>query len=216
MLNTFTWIVILLPLSVYFIAVGVLGSSRTPKLVMGGRDFMTLGLGCIGLFLAGPFKLFFPQAAFNFVGGGVWLALALLYLLILSLIAMSQRLRIVVYSCQAIHMQDATRRTLLELDEASSWAGNAFDCPSLEISGTVEQRRGENVAQIVANSRHQDYTNWLLLLKTLEVRIGETPIGKPKPSGWLAAGIALLIVVLTLVISQPESTLSAMRDALRF
>jgi hypothetical protein len=216
MLDTFTWVVILLPLGCYFLVVGSLAGRSRPLVVSGVRDQFTLGLGCIGLFLAGPFSLFFPQSAFNLLGGWVWLVLIMLYLLLLTLITMGQRPRLVIYSSNSGQIVQQVQQIINRLDPDSTWANAAFHSPLLQIEGNIELRNGDSTAQIVATSRQQNLSNWTYLQHELNQEFLQNARVLPTMNTWIAVGGVLLIAVFSLVFVRPSETLAAMREILRF
>lgn len=216
MLDTFTWIVILLPLGCYFLVVGWLSGRNQPLVVSGGRDQFTLGLGCIGLFLAGPFSLFFPQSAFNLLGGWVWLVLVMLYLLLLSLITLGQRPRLVIYSSNSGQIVQQVRQIINRLDPNTSWANTAFHCPQLQIEGNIEMRNGDQTAQIVATNRQQNLSNWSNLQRELNQEFRKEAFALPRANAWVMLGGLLLLTILSLAFVRSTETLAAMREMLRF
>ncbi len=216
MLDHFTWIVILLPLAVYFIVIGIYSSRRRPLLVSGTRDLIALGMGLVGVMMVGPFTLFFPQATFNFLGGRVWFGLAMLYMLLLSLIALSQRPRIVGYSMKNTNLKGILHHLVSQLDPDATWAGNAFNCPNLQISGVVEQHAFQSTAQIVANSRQQSLAGWIQIHSELEQLIKQQPKSRISLSPWLAVGLAVALVVLSIVTLAPDQTVASMQEMLRY
>ena len=72
--------------------------SGWPFVTTGTRDTAALGIGIIGLVIAGPMELFFPEEAASQFGGKVWLLLIAFYGLCVSLIVLLLRSRIVVYN----------------------------------------------------------------------------------------------------------------------
>ncbi len=215
MLDAFTILVMLLPLGSYLLVVGWMCSRKRPIVVSGARDFFALGLSCTGLFLAGPFSLFFPQSAFNIIGGWVWLVMLLLYFLIVVLITLGQRPRILVYSANSASFVQHVAEVLEQLDPETQWAGASFYCPKLRIEGTVDSRAGEAISQIVANSRSQDLVQWAVLQKRLQQYLKPVADRPRIVNIWSFLGLLLLLAAFSLLFTRTNETIAAMREALR-
>lgn len=216
MLDSFTQLVILLPLGCYFLVIGIMNSRRSPWIVSGTRDFFALALGCTGLFLLGPFSLFFPQSAFNLMGGWVWLALFILYLLIVTLIALALRPRLLVYSVDSSSFVQRFHQLLIQLDPNTQWAGTSFHCPQLSVEGYVESRSTESVAQIIGSNRDQDLLNWMRLQRLLQQEMRQWTNTRKQFSSWIVVGLILVFFAVSPVIMQPQETLATMKEVLRF
>jgi hypothetical protein len=175
-----------------------------------------LALGCTGLFLLGPFSLFFPQSAFNLMGGWVWLALFFLYLLIVTLIALALRPRLLVYSVDSSDFVQRFHQLLIQLDPNTQWAGTSFYCPQLSVEGYVESRNAEQVAQIIGSNRNQDLLNWMRLHRLLQQEMRQWANTRKQFSSWIFVGLILVFFAISPVIMQPQETLATMKETLRF
>jgi hypothetical protein len=215
-LDAFTWLVILLPLGVYWFIVGLMIISRRPTIVTGVRDTFAFGLSFVGLALAGPLSLFFPQTAFNLFGGWVWLVLLVLYVLMLVLVSLASRPKLVVYSANSESFFQLLNEVFVALDSNVRWAGASFFMPELKIDGNVEFSALDRTVQIVATSREQDLENWNVLRKALAIKLNDQAKHNFAPNRSLLFGATLLLIGIGLIIKQPVEMLAAMKEALRF
>ena len=202
LLDALSWVIILLPLGVYLLCVGLKCGGRRPSAVWGAADLFAMGLGFGGLAVLGPFGLFFPQAAFNFLGEQVWLAIAALWTLVLMLAVGYVRPRIVVYAAGGHDVREHLVRAIRSLGHEATWAGNAFDCGGGGPCGRIEQRPGASAAEILSHG-DADPRTWRQLQAQLERQFAEAPAARRSISQWTATGLALLAVVAVLIWQQP-------------
>lgn len=204
LLDAVTWVTILLPLGLYAIWVGVKSSSRRPTAVWGPTDLFAMGLGLGGLAVTGPFGLFFPQAAFNFLGERVWFAIAALCLLVLVLAIGYTKPRIVIYAAQGCELQKTLRGAIEAMGLDAKWAGDAFDCGEGGLRGRLEQRSGSPTAEIICHG-DADPRIWRRLHVQLERQFAETVPNRRALNGWSAAGLACLAVAAALIWQHPAA-----------
>ena len=60
------------PLAIYFLVVGLVNLRARPFITSGAQDAAALGVGVMGLVIAGPMELFFPESAAVQFGFWVW------------------------------------------------------------------------------------------------------------------------------------------------
>ncbi|RMF88113.1 MAG: hypothetical protein D6741_19645, partial [Planctomycetota bacterium] len=92
------WCLAILPLAFYLVTVGALNGRKTPVVVSGMRDWMTLGLALAGLVMVGPMQLFFPLLAFIHMGEFVWVLMLAMYLLLVVLVSLLAPPRLIIYN----------------------------------------------------------------------------------------------------------------------
>ena len=198
LLDVVTWVTILLPLGVYLLWVGLKCGGRRASTVWGASDLFAMGLGFSGLGVTGPFGLFFPQAAFNFLGERVWLAIAVLWVLVLMLAVGYARPRIVVYAAGEHDVRDALVQAIRSSGLEATWAGDAFACGDSGPRGRIEQRPGDVTAEVISHGDAEPQV-WRRLQRELERQLAATPPSHRSLSRWAAAGIGLLVVAAVLI-----------------
>ena len=87
------------PLSVYLLMVGLINLSGWPFVTTGTRDTAALGIGIIGLVIAGPMELFFPGRS----GQPIWRKGLVIADCLLRPVCFSDRLVIAIKNCGLQH-----------------------------------------------------------------------------------------------------------------
>jgi len=165
------------PLSVYLLMLGLLNLRRRPFVTTGARDIAALGVGVVGLMIAGPMQLFFPESAASQFGAWVWLMLLVFYGLCISLIVLLMRSRIVIYNVSMENLRPALTLVAMEMDRKSRWVGDSLIIPSAGIHLHAEPVRWLRNVQLTAVGHNQSQDGWM----TLEVELGKAlekiPVG---------------------------------------
>jgi hypothetical protein len=155
-MNAFSLVIVLVPLGAYFFLLALLFSGKHPYVVSGGRDFILLAIAMLGFVIIGPFQLFFPIAAFNSVGGMVWIALLILYAFIIVYCVLQLQPRCVIYGIHANDAQSHLHSALAEKGIEVEWLGNTFKIDAWNIQGIVEQAGYWPTAQLICLSKNRD------------------------------------------------------------
>jgi len=165
------------PLSVYLLMLGLLNLRRRPFVTTGARDIAALGVGVVGLMIAGPMQLFFPESAASQFGAWVWLMLLVFYGLCISLMVLLMRSRIVIYNVSMEKLRPALTLVAMEMDRKSRWVGDSLIIPSAGIHLHAEPVRWLLNVQLTAVGHNQSQDGWM----TLEVELGKSlekiPVG---------------------------------------
>src|ERR1700677_3412405 len=86
------------PLAIYLLVLGWINLRPRPLVVSGARETAALGLALAGPVLIGPAQLLLPPAATQHFGAWIWLLLASLYVLAVTLAILVARPRLVIFN----------------------------------------------------------------------------------------------------------------------
>ena len=207
------------PVAVYLVVLGGMNLMRRPFVVSGTRDTAALGLAVFGLFLVGPFELFYPSAASNLFGSFVWVFLASLYGLSVVLVLLSQRPRLVVYNIAV----DELRAIMADLVEGiegleghegeTQWAGDSLSLPKLGLQLHIDASPAMRNVSLVSNGPHQNHLGWYKLQKELSKSLREFKTRRNLRAGWLLlAGLAICCLLVNLAAHDPQLVAKSMVD----
>ena len=138
MMEPFRLCVALTPLAIYMIAVALMNFRRRPVVVSGSRDLASLGLGVSGLLFVGPIELLLPQMPAEIMGY-VWIFVAVLYCLLLTLGVLLTAPRIIVYNVTLDQLRPALADAVDDLDPDARWAGGSIALPKLHVECYLEE-----------------------------------------------------------------------------
>lgn len=143
-------LIALLPLIAYLLLLAVIRLSGRALVTTGGRDIAALGFAVSGLVAAGPGELFFPKAAAGVFGGWVWLALAVFYALIVTLLGLTSRPRLVIYGRTPDQMLEPLYRAARALDDRAVLQPEASQVhlPQLRVRLRIAGQKGIDSATV--------------------------------------------------------------------
>ena len=180
------------PLALYLLMIGLINLSRRPFLVTGARDLAALGVGVSGLLLVGPIELLMPEQAAARFGWYVWLLLATMYGLTLSLAVLLSRPRLVIYNISASELRPVLAQ-LTELDPEARWAGSSLVLPRLQVELHVETASPMRNVSLVASGDDQSYAGWRVLESELRTRLKKIErLPNPWGLGWLIVALGMM------------------------
>jgi hypothetical protein len=165
------------PLAVYLLMMGLLNLRHRPFLTTGARDMAALGVGIVGLMIAGPMELFFPESAASQFGAWVWIMLLVFYGLCVSLIVLLMRSRIVIYNVSMDKLRPALTLVAREMDRKSRWVGDSLIIPSAGVHLHAEPVRWLRNVQLTAVGHNQDQDGWMTLEMKLAKALEKIPVG---------------------------------------
>lgn len=175
------------PLSVYFLMVGLITLSGRPFVTTGTRDTAALGIGIVGLVVAGPMELFFPEEAASQFGGMVWLLLLAFYGLCVSLVVLLLRSRLVVYNMTGEQLKPILNQVATQIDKKARWVGDSVLIPDIKVHLHLESVDWLRNVQLIAGGNQQSFDGWRLLEKELRSALGSARVS---PN---LLGVALLL-----------------------
>lgn len=194
-MNAFTVSLSLIPLAVYFLALGMIHASRRPFILSGDADLALLSAAVSGMVFAGPMNLFFPiNAAIQF-GSYIWLLLAFLYFLITMLVILYSRPRLIVYNIDKTTLKEILERVASRLDENAQWAGDSVYMPHQGLDIHLEYVSGLNNVTLVSNEKYSSRLRWLNLKRLLQSELNQTTVPRNKLSIILFLLSAILFFV---------------------
>jgi hypothetical protein len=189
---------------------------RRPFVLTGVRDTAALGIAVSGLFLIGPLELLMPARAVLVYQHLVWLLLAGLYALSLSLVILLERPRLVIYNVTMHEFRPVLAASIDALDPDARWAGNSLYMPRLEIELHVVWNLPLRNVTLAANGDAQNFAGWRQLEAALVSRLRKV---QSPPYAWgacltLAASIVLVAMV-WLLARDPVGVTQAFNQMLR-
>ncbi len=204
------------PLSVYLLMVGLINLSGWPFVTTGTRDTAALGIGIIGLVVAGPMELFFPEEAASQFGGKVWLLLIAFYGLCVSLIVLLLRSRIVVYNITGEQLKPILTQVAMQIDKKSRWVGDSLLVPDIQVHLHLESVDWLRNVQLVAGGNRQSFEGWRLLEKELRLALRSSRV-RPNLLGFLLllASGSLAVLAAGWMLYDQQSVAQALDEMLR-
>jgi phage tail protein X len=193
----FTLLVALTPILVYLSFFGMIRVSGRCFATTGARDIAALALAMIGLMAVGPAQLFFPRNAAVFFGPTVWLALALLFGLVVLLITMVVQPTLVVYGRTSTEVYDAVLKAALEIDaEAKGEPQNLqIYLPGIGVRLRCDGIDGHDFTRVLSFEPAFSRSLWDRLLGGIRKHLPSKPVNR-RPQGWSQ----LLFCVISLVL----------------
>ena len=204
------------PLAVYLLMIGLLNLGSKPFVTTGARDTAALAIGLVGMVIAGPMELFFPEAAASQFGAYVWLMLILFYSLCVSLIVLLMRSRIVIYNATADQVMPILKNLAHKLDKDSRWAGEMLMMPNLNVHLNVESLDWYRNIQLCAGGSKQSYEGWRILETELRKELGSMRVGPNLLGiGFLVVSGLLSLGAAVWLVSDQQAVAQALTDMLR-
>lgn len=199
------------PVAVYLIVLGIINLARRPFVVSGTRDTAALGLALAGMVLAGPFDLFYPNAAAVQFGSYVWLFLAALYLLSLILVLLSQRPRVVIYNIAIDELRPILADVAVRLDGEARWAGDSLSLPNLGVQLHIECSTAMRNASLVSSGAGQSHAGWRKLESELAASFRQFAVRRNGRVALLPiAGLAIIGLLVNEIVCDPQLVAAAM------
>lgn len=198
--DAFSLLMAFLPVLAYLGLIALVRVSGRCFVTTGGRDIAAVALAIVGLIGVGPAQLFFPRNAAVIFGPTVWLALLLLYGLVVILITLVVRPSMVVYG-----------RTPAEVYAALVPAASAIDPDSVADPDRLQVFLPQVGVRLRCDGvAHQDFTRllsfepafsprlWRDLLTGVRQELARTPIPR-RSQGWgqlilVGVGSACLLI----------------------
>ena len=205
------------PLAMYLMVLGVINLSARPLVTTGARDLLAMGLAVVGLAVAGPMELFFPEKAAGAFGTTVvWSLMLVFYALTVACLALMMRPRLVIYNVTSEQLLPVLEEVLGKIDPQFRWAGNTIVSQGLGIQLTVEMQPMMKNVQLVSAGPHQSHNGWSRLHRDLAAALRPFQ-GLPNPFGatLLTVGLMLAGMITWLMAGDPSGVQQAWNDMLR-
>lgn len=202
----------LLPLSMYFLVLGLINISSRPLVINGERDFVALAIGISGFVVAGPMELFMPIGAAIHFGPYVWLLLLALYGMLVVLLILMRLPRLAIYNVDPVQLREVLSEVAKQIDPKSQWLGRALWLPGLGVHLCVEPQPAMRHMQLVSVGRRQRPEGWQRLEGELTAALADVRAAR-NPRGYsllLFAAASAAMIVYTL-----SSHTQAIGEALR-
>jgi hypothetical protein len=204
------------PLAVYALLLAVMHLSRRAWVVNGNRDLITLGVAVSGFVIVGPIELLMPAEHWVAHRGYAWLVVFVLYVVVLSLIALLGRPRITVYNVTPSILRPVLAQIAASLDPQARWAGNSLVLPQMDMELHVEAMSPMQTVSIVATHEEQELIGW----KRLEIELINTLRGVERtrnPWGYLFITLAVVFggIVTAQLIVFPAEVAEGFKEMMR-
>jgi hypothetical protein len=207
----------LVPLAAYCLLLALVNARRRPFATTGGCDLATLGAALSGFVLVGPIELFRPEAASAEFGGYVWLFLLVFYWLWVWLAVLVARPRLVVYNVSSQELRPIVAETARRLDPQARWAGDSLSLPTLGVSLNMECFEIMRHGSLIAAGGKQNVAGWKQLSAELRTQLATLRVGRnPRALGFTLVAIALLVVSINQMKSNPQEVAQSMHEMLNF
>jgi hypothetical protein len=199
----FTLLMALTPILVYLSFFGLVRVSGRCFATTGARDIAALALAMIGLMAVGPAQLFFPRNAAIFFGPTVWLALALLFGLVVLLVTLVIQPNLVVYGRTTAEVYDAVYKSALEMDAEAQGEPEHLQVylPSIGVRLRCDGIDGHDFTRVLSFEPAFSRPLWDRLLGGVRKHLPVKPVNRA-PQGWsqllfCLISLALLVVYAT-------------------
>jgi hypothetical protein len=204
------------PLAVYALLLAIMHLSRRAWVVNGNRDLITLGVAVSGFVIVGPIELLMPAEHWVAHRGYAWLVVFVLYVVVLSLIALLGRPRITVYNVTPSILRPVLAQIASSLDPQARWAGNSLVLPQMDMELHVEAMSPMQTVSIVATHEEQELIGW----KRLEIELINTLRGVERtrnPWGYLFITLAVVFggIVAAQLIVFPAEVAEGFKEMMR-
>jgi hypothetical protein len=198
---------------VYLLILGGINLARRPFTTSGTRDTAALGLAVSGMFMAGPFELFYPNAAAVTFGSFVWVFLAALYGLCLILLLLSLRPRLVVYNIAVDELRPVLAGLVEQLDEDGRWAGDSLSMPNLGVHLHIDSSAAMRSASLVSSGPMQSHSGWRKLESGLTAALSRFEVRRNgRAASLLLAGLAICGTLIHKIAADPQLVAQSMVD----
>lgn len=207
------------PLAVYLLLLGIVNLLPRPYLTSGGRDTAALGVALSGFVLIGPIELFMPRwpaAVWSDFLWVFWLLLSLLYLLVLTLVVLSQRPRLVIYNLTAEELRPVLAEVAELLDADARWAGGSLSLPRLNVHLHVEPFAAMRNITLAATADPQNLNGWRALEQALGAELNSVRCRPNALGGAMAIAATFLLALVSFsLVRDPQSLTQGLRELLR-
>jgi hypothetical protein len=214
----------ILPLAIYLLAIAFVNFRGRPVVVSGYRDGMLLGLGVLGLAIAGPLELFLPESAAFRIGWYVWPLLVVLYLLLVLLTVLMSRPRLVVYNLDSDELRPLLSEVVRSMDPQSRWAGDSLAMPTKGLQLYIERNPNMRTVELVGSATDQDLQSLAQLEKNLKRVVKQDQPANHSarvarsgaaPQLMLVSAIMMLIIFTISIVRDHQAILAGLQEMLR-
>ena len=206
----------ILPLAIYLLILGIINLSRRSLLTNGARELTALGVALSGFLIIGPIELFMPRLSLALLGPRIWIFLAALYVLTVTLLVLVSKPRLVVYNTTLDQLRPLVGDLVAKLDPDHRWAGDCVVLPRLGIQLQLEKFALMRNCTLLATSNDQNLGGWRLFEVELRrelsrVKVSPNPIAFPL----LMTSLVFLATVLVNLCRDPQAVAQGLRELLR-
>ena len=214
-MTAFTLLMSMTPVAAYLAIVGLVRWTGIAIVTTSAREIAALAMAASGFLAIGPAQLFFPSSAALLVGPAVWLTLASLLALVVTLIGILRPPSLVVFGRTSSQTFPALVEVCRELDpqiETSSDVAEIY-LPSMRIRLRVDPSVGSDACRVTSFPRVDSIRFWQAML----VGLRRSLAGQTRPrrfAGGLTLTIAVVLVAFPMLagFSDPVALASDFRE----
>lgn len=195
-MTAFALLMALTPVAAYLAIVGLVRWTGVAIVTTSAREIAALAMAASGFLAIGPAQLFFPSSAALLVGPAVWLTLASLLALVVTLIGILRQPSLIVFGRTSQQTFPVLVDVCRELDpqlETSSDVAEVY-LPSMRIRLRIDPSVGSDACRVTSFPRIDSIRFWQALLVGLRRGLG----GQKRPRRF--AGAVTLCIAVTLVL----------------
>ena len=205
-LDPFSLLIAVVPVAVYVGWIAAVRLSGRYLVTTSSRDAAALGLALFGFVAIGPAQLFFPNSAATVFGPRVWLAIAVLYALCLTLVTLSLRPALVVFGRTPSEVYGPLLAACRVLDESCEGDEQTLSVhlPTVGVRLRCDGMPDRDVTRVQSFAPSYGPPFWNRL--ATELKTAGVPMGGRRPGGvWALAGsVIALLAAIGWGASQPE------------
>lgn len=190
-MDVFAVIWVTVPLSLYFLLIGLLQIRTRVTALPGFMDTLLLGFGLSGFVTIGPFDLMLPESAANRWGWGARFLVCSLYALLVTFIALQRRPRIAAYNADLKAIQQVLPTMISQQDPSGTLVGSVGTLPEAGIQFRVESAPSARVVQLVALRSDMPVDRWYRFSQALSHGLNQLPVSR-NPRGFVLIAAGLL------------------------
>lgn len=198
-IDAFSVLLAVIPLASYIAMIAAVRLSGRHLMTTSARDIMAMAVAASGLVAIGPAQLFFPNTAAMLFGPKVWLAMTLLYVLVIILITLLTRPSLVVYGRTPSEVHGPLAEACRRIDPASEEDPSTLEVNlnTLQLRLRCEGSGDHDATRIVSFAPAYGPQFWNRLLSELRSEKIEIAPGRTIGGGWamVAACIGLAAAV---------------------
>lgn len=215
MFEPFPAVVAFVPLIGYLLVLALIRFSGSVRVISGGADIAALSFALSGLIIIGPMELFFPKATASLLGAWIWLPLILLYVLVACLWMIGSRPRLVVYGRSADEVFPLLVRVCHRIDDRCVHDNDQgqIHLPTVGAHLRLDSTPGHDCVSIVSFEPMLPLAFWNDVQRGLREALKSSPPPMPR-RGWvaLAVAVAMLVLLVRHVSSQPAALVNGLQD----
>lgn len=186
--DAFSLLLAVVPIGLYFGSIAVIRITGRCLILTSTREWFAMAIAAAGLIAVGPAQLFFPGTAAAVFGPRVWLAIALLYGLVVLLITLVIRPSLAVYgrTAEEIYPVLLEAGRAMDPDATGQPASLSVNLPAIGVRLRCDGDPKNDAARIVSFTPAYGPSFWTGLAADIRQRVPPIDRNKRSAKGWVA------------------------------